>query len=162
MNIVECITSIVKAIVNACTPDTPEIKNQKYYDKNHKKYRKQLLKTQYKELFADAPTHELQIIELLCQNNNHLMRIPRDSINLQRKMLHHGIQEDVYQVHHIIYQDENSWNGVSCIDVIRINTSIFSKLQHEFKKYGTKRIQGLPPFKHHQWYTPEEETDVQV
>lgn len=156
MNIVECIASIVKAIVNACTPDTDLIKNQKYCAQMRKKERKRRLRYQYKALFAKVTPQELQIIQLLCKHKNHWIVIPPQSIHLDETILHNNIEETLYQQ----YPRENTevmrWNRVAN----RINPCIFSQVQKAFRKYGAKRVKGLPPFTQYEWYTPEEGKDV--
>ena len=156
MNIVECIASIVKAIVNACTPDTDLIKNQKYNDKQNKQYQKRRRKMQYQELFTTLAPEELQIIQLLCENNNRWIFVSRNYLSWHSKILHNNVEEDIYQTY--TFYDEEYCQAYRAT---RINPCLFPKMQKALRKHGLKRLQGLPPFKHYQWYNEtKEEADV--
>ena len=157
MNIFECIASIGKAIVHAFTPNTDLIKNQKYNDKRNKQYRKRRIKMQYQELFATLAPEELQIIQLLCENNNRWIFVARNYLSWHSKMLHNDAEEDIYQTY-TFYDEEYC----QAYPATRINPCLFPKMQKALKKHGLKRLQALPPFTRYEWYTPEEEADVQV
>lgn len=157
MNIVECIASVAKAIVNACTPDTDLIKNQKYNDKLNKRYRKHRRKMQYQELFATLAPEELQIIQLLCENNNRWILVERNDLSWHPKMLHNNAEEDIYQTYTFYHKEHYQVSHAT-----RINPCLFLKMQKALQKHGLKRLQALPPFTRYEWYTPEAETDVQV